>query len=840
MSFSRCIAPVALLGFVASLAWSGTARAQWSSDTSINLWVGDGNGDQVLPKIAPTSDGGCYISWNDNGRSSIRFDTWTWSGTAWANAGQFQPGARWRHAMAYDSVRNRTVVFGGFGFADEYTDTWEWNNVAWTQVDVSGPVARIYSAMAFDAARGVVVLFGGSDDAGAFLGDTWTYDGTAWTQLSPVTSPNARRAHSLAYDSLRQVIVLFGGEGGGGKQADTWEWNGTTWTQVVTANAPSARSEHATAFDPVSNKVLLFGGSNTGNVVQNDTWLYDGVDWVVQAPATVPSARSGHAMANSFTAGGVRTVIYGGNTGTFYTQGMFEWNGTNWASKSSGPSARTNSAMAYDSAAARTVLFGGVEVGGHDVRLQRLSAKGVEQWPHKGVLIVDRSASAVSDYGLIADADGNAVIAFFDDRFATGKVTVQKVSPSGTLLWNGTLGVQVGDGSSLGTPPTLALLSDGGYGIIWNGLTAPTQTKIQKLDTNGTALWTTVSQGDPVIGTPRPFQTSDVQAADAGGLIVLFVRCSGATCTTSAKHLYAQKYDSTGAGVWGGGLPIAIYTASGLTNGYFPRFLPDGAGGGVFGWYEGGLNRDAFIQHVLADGTQKFVSPIANTGATPGRIRVGAGLAYNPATDEYYLASPETDSASQSQNSVFVQKYDGDGARLWTETGVSVLPATNTTQPSFVQAQLMGDGVAVYYMKTTAATTRVIAGARVAADLSIVWDVLPASNGGEEKSRLTSAVSACGEHILAFGNGSIGGSDIRAQNVRLDGTFGNPPPLLGDLDCDGVVDTPDIQPFIQALLSPAGYAFLHPCCDINNADMNVDLSIDGLDIADFTTALLNP
>ncbi|HAY35095.1 MAG TPA: T9SS type A sorting domain-containing protein [Ignavibacteria bacterium] len=40
--------------------------SQWSSDSTVNLMVSDLNGDQALPKISLTSDGGCYISWFDN------------------------------------------------------------------------------------------------------------------------------------------------------------------------------------------------------------------------------------------------------------------------------------------------------------------------------------------------------------------------------------------------------------------------------------------------------------------------------------------------------------------------------------------------------------------------------------------------------------------------------------------------------------------------------------------------------------------------------------------------------------------------------------------------------
>ncbi len=45
---------------------SGQVMAQWSADSLLNLAIADTTGEQVLPKIAGTSDGGCYISWFDS------------------------------------------------------------------------------------------------------------------------------------------------------------------------------------------------------------------------------------------------------------------------------------------------------------------------------------------------------------------------------------------------------------------------------------------------------------------------------------------------------------------------------------------------------------------------------------------------------------------------------------------------------------------------------------------------------------------------------------------------------------------------------------------------------
>src|SRR5262245_31183133 len=65
MSCSVATVPFLLAAFLAP-----AVRAQWSTSPSTNLPIGDGVGEQVLPKVAVASDGGCYIGWFDN-RSGV-------------------------------------------------------------------------------------------------------------------------------------------------------------------------------------------------------------------------------------------------------------------------------------------------------------------------------------------------------------------------------------------------------------------------------------------------------------------------------------------------------------------------------------------------------------------------------------------------------------------------------------------------------------------------------------------------------------------------------------------------------------------------------------------------
>ena len=62
---------------------------------------------------------------------------------------------------------------------------------------------------------------------------------------------------------------------------------------------------------------------------------------------------------------------------------------------------------------------------------------GVEQFPHDGVQVAKLTLSSTEDYGLALDAQGNALLAFQDDRRDPNnpQITAAKMSPTGQPLW---------------------------------------------------------------------------------------------------------------------------------------------------------------------------------------------------------------------------------------------------------------------------------------------------------------------------------------------------------------------------------------------------------------------
>jgi len=59
------------------------------------------------------------------------------------------------------------------------------------------------------------------------------------------------------------------------------------------------------------------------------------------------------------------------------------------------------------------------------------------------------------------------------------------------------------------------------------------------------------------------------------------------------------------------------------------------------------------------------------------------------------------------------------------------------------------------------------------------------------------------------------------------------------MNCDGLVNFADINPFVLALTNPAQYQIKHPGCPIENADINRDGLVGFADINPFVAWLVN-
>ncbi|OWA37288.1 hypothetical protein B9G55_04280 [Saccharibacillus sp. O16] len=228
------------------------------------------------------------------------------------------PESRIKHVMAYDEKENKVLMFGGENAAGNLlNDTWLWDGTQQSWNEVMGlspqPSARKSSVMAYDPTSQQVLLFGGEGSGSSLLGDTWLWDGaSASWKLYAGASPSPRAGAQLAYDGKQ--LVLFGGYTGSGANktplSDTWLWDGTAWTQASPATSPPGVYDGQMSFD--GTKAVLFGGNmgvvtegfgdNSQQVTYNksltDTWLWDSAaqTWISQG-GPESYGRWGQAMA---------------------------------------------------------------------------------------------------------------------------------------------------------------------------------------------------------------------------------------------------------------------------------------------------------------------------------------------------------------------------------------------------------------------------------------------------------------------------------------------------------------------------------------------------------------
>jgi hypothetical protein len=162
--------------------------------------------------------------------------TWAWDGTDWSViVAPVSPAGRVRRLIVYDEPRRRAVsIEPSFFLVIDPHVPWEWDGRSWTPVAASGgPPTRFDFALAFDSARSTTLLFGGTNPFSNFaMGETWEWDGAAWADRTSPSGPAPRSRAAMADDPARGRVVLFGGEdclvAGCAVFGDTWTWDGAS------------------------------------------------------------------------------------------------------------------------------------------------------------------------------------------------------------------------------------------------------------------------------------------------------------------------------------------------------------------------------------------------------------------------------------------------------------------------------------------------------------------------------------------------------------------------------------------------------------------------------------
>jgi hypothetical protein len=323
--------------------------------------------------------------------------------------------------MAYDSVRDVTVLFGGGRISTDglsvavFGDLWEWNGSVWRQRAGSTPtdgwsgstqtgwrptysdrpVARVQHRLSYDTERQRAVLFGGQtrtpDGAQMFLNDLWEWDGTRWF-FRATNGPSPRIDHAMAFDRDRGVTVVFGGflSGPDSTPGALWEWNGEAWRGVAPEDGPSrSHSQDAGGMVYDTGRRTMIFGPSVGDG-RWDFWSWNGQAWsklnIANDAAFLRLAGTQYGSMAFDTERG-HGVWFGGSGGAAQNTTAF-FDGPTWTLLSNSlaaPPARTRAAMAYDAGRRTIVLFGGAPgeraFAGDTWELQSMTSPTINQSP---------------------------------------------------------------------------------------------------------------------------------------------------------------------------------------------------------------------------------------------------------------------------------------------------------------------------------------------------------------------------------------------------------------------------------------------------------------------------
>lgn len=402
--------------------------------------------------------------------------------------------------------------------------------------------------------------------------------------------------------------------------------------------------------------------------------------------------------------------------------------------------------------------------GGYQLRMQRLDVNGYPLWAAEGLLVSDHPQnSALFRYDLKTDNEGNAIVAFQDERHENLGIVVYKVSPAGAMLW-GADGIELTDTTSTqGLSPVIGVLTSNNVVIAWNA-------------SDDTDKWVAMDHvlADGTVPSPAPYRITGpdkysrpkVVPMNNNGFFVQYVEEVGNfpfTCT-----MYAQAFDGF-ANVYGT-FTVSTKTISAF---YFPEPVPDGQNGFYVAFTTSNPDNqalsDVYVQHMDAAGATWSGTGVeaaigtATQRFTPGCVFISEAMGV--------FVPIQFTNSSQSEGGISVQRVDASGVLQWDANGMEVIPMS-ADLPSPDDAAATSEGAIVVYSSGGFGNEHISA-MQLGADGYTVWTPfttgLCSANSNKDDVSCGSLVDG---RLVSVWNDDRSGNGVYAQNLFLDGGIG--------------------------------------------------------------------
>lgn len=396
--------------------------------------------------------------------------------------------------------------------------------------------------------------------------------------------------------------------------------------------------------------------------------------------------------------------------------------------------------------------------------LQCINYQGKPMWGDDGIHIDGFEFASYSEgVSMTATADGGVVSCFAD---YDGYTYAVKLDEDGNFVW-GEQGIRLFDG--LGFSRTeLVAGTDGGFWALGSDYD---NSYLQYVNADGTLNPTNTISAE---GYKCVF--GQLTLGLNNNVFLTYERLGSGFYTHKEVRVVGFATDGTQISP-----DILLMSEQAFQSTYIHHVVPDGLGGGyVYIWHPGlGESFNVYVFHFDENGFSSIddTNGVPVHSPDPSNFYYDAYATVDPVSHDLIIAYEQTDSYTQTQSSVYVNRITASGEKLWGD-GLMVLEDIGRTYSSlFVDAFEDGSGfVLLYnlegssnpYHSTVEALGMDIQGNRL-------WSTTMSSNEYRRTMCENSTGFHYGQDIVIWTNAQTGG--LYGQNIQPDGGMGVVTPI---------------------------------------------------------------
>ena len=412
--------------------------------------------------------------------------------------------------------------------------------------------------------------------------------------------------------------------------------------------------------------------------------------------------------------------------------------------------------------------------GMYVLRMQRLDALGNKLWGPNGVVVSNANQNtALFRYDLKTDNEGNAIVAFQDQRTGSMQVVAQKMDSTGAPVWANN-GVVLADADAAqGLAPVIGVLSNNNIVVAWNAYSSTNQKWVCYIELNPATGASINGAGPdkikPATGTTPNYSRPSIASYANNEYYLMYVQETGNFPGLTSK-LYVKRMATNYVSLWAA--PIQFTTKT-ITAFFFPRIISDGGTGFLCAFNTGNPANAAltcvYLQHVDSTGATWSTNGTALTSSTTINSYLGDYF-YNATTNQTWVGLQVTNSG-QSASGNSIQRVNNSGLNLCGTDGIVVdAQTTNMTIPVGI-AQDDNNAILVYY---TGGFNQVSIKATLIDSLGVKqWAFNEKAINVTASNKDDIGISRVNNHqLIVTWSDTRNDNGIYAQNINDDGTLG--------------------------------------------------------------------